>query len=71
LKAMQISNFSPDRIALKPRKNFVMPVKTGIQRCGAGKIKQTLDFGFRRNDDGGSRIESETYSVLYFTFRRE
>jgi len=68
---MRISNFSPDRIARKAGKNFVMPVKTGIQGCGAGKIKQTLDSGLRRNDDGGSRIESETYSVLYFTFRRE
>ena len=48
-----------------------MPVKTGIQGCGTEKIKQTLDSGLRRNDDWGSRIEAETYSVLYFTFRRE
>jgi hypothetical protein len=68
---MQVSNFSPDRIALKAGNNFVMPVKTGIQGCGTEKIKQTLDSGLRRNDDWGSRIEAETYSVLYFTFRRE
>jgi hypothetical protein len=57
------------RIAHKAKRKSVMPVKTGIQGGGGGRMKQALDSGLRRNDDKGRQLRGEGCSVLHSTLR--